>query len=50
MKKKRLISENNMVFILNDMESKTESEERDRLLQLQLNKVFERLKNIEKGE
>jgi len=50
MSKKRLISENNIVFILNDMESKTESENRDRLLQLQLNKVIERLKKIEKGE
>jgi len=48
MRKKRLISENNMVFILNDMESKTDSENRDRLLQIQLNKVMERLQRLEK--
>ena len=49
MSKKRMISENNIVFIMNDMESKSDSEERDRLLQLQIGKLTERLRKLEKG-
>ena len=49
MSKKRLISENNIVFVMNDMESKSDSEERDRLLQLQISKLTERLIKLEKG-
>lgn len=48
MNKKRLISENNIVFVMNDMESKSDSEERDRLLQLQIGKLTERLQKLEK--
>jgi len=50
MSKKRLISENNIVFVMNDMESKGDSEDRDRLLQLQIGKLTERIKRLEKGE